>query len=170
MDDNGVFEITKLKDLNDDDVVLSSTWAMKKKSNGTYRARINARGFEQKHGVHYDRDTKAAPVVNDITINMVMIMIVIGCWYAHLIDVKGAFLKGDFDPKHRMFMAVPQGFEKWYPENVVLRLVKRLYGTNQAAYQFWIRLLACMKLVVMSRNDVDSCLYFKWTENGLVMV
>jgi hypothetical protein len=26
--------------------VMTSTWAMKKKSNGTYRARLNARGYE----------------------------------------------------------------------------------------------------------------------------
>jgi len=28
-----------------------STWAMKKKANGTFRARLNARGFEQVDGV-----------------------------------------------------------------------------------------------------------------------
>ena len=27
---------------------------MKKKSNGTYRARLNARGYEQHEGVHYN--------------------------------------------------------------------------------------------------------------------
>jgi hypothetical protein len=34
--------------------VMSSTWAMKKKSNGTYQARLNARGYEQVDGIHYD--------------------------------------------------------------------------------------------------------------------
>jgi hypothetical protein len=34
--------------------VLTSTWAMKKKANGKYRARMNARGYEQIDGVHYD--------------------------------------------------------------------------------------------------------------------
>jgi hypothetical protein len=36
------------------DKVLTTTWAMKKKSNGSYRVRINARGFEQLEGLHYD--------------------------------------------------------------------------------------------------------------------
>jgi hypothetical protein len=27
--------------------VLTSTWAMKKKANGTYQARLNAHGYEQ---------------------------------------------------------------------------------------------------------------------------
>jgi hypothetical protein len=48
--------------------ILTSTWAMKKKLNGTYHARMNARGFEQVDGRHYDRHNIAAPVTNDITI------------------------------------------------------------------------------------------------------
>jgi hypothetical protein len=44
--------------------VLSSTWAMKKKSNRTFHARVTARGYEQVNGIHYDEDTKASPVVN----------------------------------------------------------------------------------------------------------
>jgi hypothetical protein len=36
---------------------ITSTWASKKKSNGTYLARVNARGFEQIPGVHYDPKT-----------------------------------------------------------------------------------------------------------------
>jgi hypothetical protein len=48
--------------------ILTSTWAMKKKSNGTYRARMNARGFEQVDRRHYDRHDITAPVTNDITI------------------------------------------------------------------------------------------------------
>jgi hypothetical protein len=48
--------------------VLTSTWAMKKKANGEFRARLNARGYEQVDGAHYDEDTKSAPVTNNTTI------------------------------------------------------------------------------------------------------
>jgi hypothetical protein len=48
--------------------ILTSTWAMKKKSNGIYRARRNARGFEQFPGVHFDPKSIAAPVVSMMTI------------------------------------------------------------------------------------------------------
>jgi hypothetical protein len=34
-------------------------------------------------------------------------------------------------------MYIPEGFEKWYPSNVVLLLTKTLYGLKQAAMQFW---------------------------------
>ena len=48
--------------------VLMTTWAMKKKSNGTYRGRINEKGYEQVGGSHYSLDSIAAPVTNPITV------------------------------------------------------------------------------------------------------
>ena len=44
--------------------VLTSTWAMKKKASGKFRARLNARGFEQVDGIHCDKNTKSAPVTH----------------------------------------------------------------------------------------------------------
>lgn len=42
---------------------MKTTWAMKTKSNGQYWAQLNACGYVQIDGVHYNEDTKAAPVV-----------------------------------------------------------------------------------------------------------
>jgi hypothetical protein len=50
---------------------------------------------------------------------------------------KGAFLTAEFDSNHRMYVNVPKGFEHHYPGNVVLLLKRTLYGTCQAAMQFW---------------------------------
>jgi hypothetical protein len=74
--------------------ILTSTWAMKKKANGTYRARLNARGYEQVPGKHYNPNSIAAPVTSDITIRIVLTLLLLARWYAELIDVKGAFLHG----------------------------------------------------------------------------
>jgi hypothetical protein len=43
---SGVWNAVNKETLKSTDKVLTTTWAMKKKSNGSYRARINARGFE----------------------------------------------------------------------------------------------------------------------------
>jgi hypothetical protein len=47
-----VWRAVPKKDVPRSAKVMSSTWAMKKKSNGTYCARLNARGYEQVDGVH----------------------------------------------------------------------------------------------------------------------
>jgi hypothetical protein len=47
--------------------IITSTWAMKKKASGTYRARLNALGFEQVNQKHFDKTQISSPVVNEIT-------------------------------------------------------------------------------------------------------
>ncbi len=42
------------KDVLEGTKILTLTWAMKKKANGTYHARMNARGYEQVDGKHYN--------------------------------------------------------------------------------------------------------------------
>jgi hypothetical protein len=41
---------------------MAFTWEMKKKSNGTYHDRLNARGNEQEDGIHYDSSKISSPV------------------------------------------------------------------------------------------------------------
>ena len=77
--------------------VLTSTWAMKMKSNRTFRARLNARVYEQVNGIHYDEHDKAAPVVSKAMIHIILIIIIMANMVAHLIDVCGAFLHGIFE-------------------------------------------------------------------------
>jgi Reverse transcriptase (RNA-dependent DNA polymerase) len=100
--------------------ILTSTWAMKKKASGVYRARLNARGYEQIDGEHFDKDTKSSPVVSLMTIMIILILMVMAGWYGSLTDVHGAFLKGHFGPGEQLHMHVPQGFKKCYGGNVVL--------------------------------------------------
>ena len=65
---------------------------MKKKANRDFRARITARGFLQEEGVHFRGDSTAAPVTNETTIKLVLIMLTLAEWEGHVIDVKGALL------------------------------------------------------------------------------
>ena len=48
--------------------VLTTMWAMKMKSNGTCRGRLNACGYEQVDGSHYVSDSIAMSVTNPITV------------------------------------------------------------------------------------------------------
>jgi hypothetical protein len=96
---NTVWEVQKEKDVPKDATIMTSTWAMKRKANGTLRARMNAQGFEQINGEHYEEDDKAAPVVNDITIRIAMCLMVMAAWMAHIMDVHGAFLKREIQSR-----------------------------------------------------------------------
>ena len=54
--------------------VLTTMWAMKMKSNGTYHGRLNARGYEQVDGSHYTSDSIAMPVTNPIKVRIILML------------------------------------------------------------------------------------------------
>jgi hypothetical protein len=54
MVENVVWTPVQNSDVASDAKIITSTWAMKKKSNSTFRARLNGRGFEQVPGIHYE--------------------------------------------------------------------------------------------------------------------
>ncbi len=124
--------------------ILTSTWAMKKKSNGKFRARLNCRGYEQVPGIHYDEKSIASPVVSFITIRIALILMLVGNMRGEILDVRGAFLKGTFGNGEILYMHVPQGMEHHYPgRNIVLLLLKTIYGLKQAAYRFDLSIVDC---------------------------
>jgi hypothetical protein len=145
---HGVFKMVKRDEVPDDAKILTSTWAMKKKSNGTLQARINGRGYEQVDGEHYDKDDVASPTINVVTVRVILVLMLIMRGCAHLVDVNGAFLLGDFedDPvtheQRRVFMEIPQGFEDLVPDwcrplrDWIIELLRTLYRTKQAAKRF----------------------------------
>ena len=144
---------------------------MKKKANGTYRARLNARGYEQVDGVHYDSHNISAPVTNDVTICIVLVLMIMAGWVGELLDIKGAFLHGEFEDGKNVYMEVPEGFEKYYdPMYYVLLLLQTLYGLKQSALAFWRVLLKCFRDMKFKRSKADPCLYFAWhKKRGLTL-
>ena len=64
---------------------------------------------------HYDKDTMAAPVMNKAKIRIVFILMIMAGWYAELLDVRGAFLHGEFEKGMKLYMEVPDGFKSFYP-------------------------------------------------------
>ncbi len=93
---------------------ITSTWIMKTKSDGTYRARLVARGFQQVEGQHYDTTARSSPVTSDTAIWMVLTIMLVAKYEARVIDIKGAFLKGEFKNDEEIYMRVLEGFEKYY--------------------------------------------------------
>ena len=150
--------------------VLTLTSAMKKKANGKVRARLNAQGYKQVNGVHYDEDTKSALVTNNTSIRILFALLALAGWYADVVNVQGAFLNGRFADKEVLFMEVQEGFERHYGRNTVLRLKRTIYGLKQAAFAFWKELLLAFKSLKYLRSKANPCLYYKWgEEEGLVL-
>jgi hypothetical protein len=90
-----VFEPVDANEVQDAKI-LSSTWVMKERADGTCRARLTARGYEQIDGLHFDSSDTSVPEVNDTTIRIVFVLMIMAGWTAMLLDVRGAFINGRF--------------------------------------------------------------------------
>ena len=149
--------------------ILTTTWAMKKKANGTYRARVNARGYKQVKGVHYDESRTAAPVTNNTTIRIIYVLAILAGWIPYVVDVQGAFLNGRFGDNEHLYLEIPDGFKKYYDKTKLLKLNCTIYGLKQSAQEFWSELIKAFKTMEFRRSDGDPCCYFKKVDNRLVI-
>jgi Reverse transcriptase (RNA-dependent DNA polymerase) len=166
---NSVWMPVKLNNLPPTIKPLLTTWVLKKKVNGDFRARITAQGFLQEEGVHFRGDSTSAPVTNETTIKLVLILLTLADWEGHVIDVKGAFLKSQFNDGEEMYLQIPQGFEIYYNTGIVLKLQCTIYGLKQAALAFWRELLIAFNAMGFQRSSADPCLYYKNSKNGIVI-
>ncbi len=120
--------------------------------------------------MHYDGSSIHAPVTNASTIYIVLIFMLMEDWHSRIVDVKGAFLHGYFKEGKMIYMKVSHGFEKFCPEDMVLKLKKCMYKLKQAKMAFWQQLLLCMKSMEMVQSTTDPCLYHQWGEDRLVLI
>jgi hypothetical protein len=124
----GMAKAVRRRDMPGAAKILTSTWAMKKKASGRFRAPLNAQGFKQWEGVHYDAQSISAPLSSENVIRIVLVLLIMAGWVGEILDVQGAFLHGDFDYGKTIHMEVPQGFEKHYdPMYYVLLLLNTIY-------------------------------------------
>jgi hypothetical protein len=167
---NKVLKVVLQKDLPSGTKLINSIWVMKKKSNSMLHGQMNAIGFKQVEGQHYNNTTINSPVTNSATIRIRLTLMIMASMLAHVADVKGAFLHGEFEDGETIHMKVPQGFEKHFPEGSVILLKKCLYGLKQAARAFWRQLLHAASAMGLKQSTADPYLYYKWVDGWLVMM
>ena len=151
--------------------IMSTVWAMKKKSNGKLRGRLNLRGFQQRDGEHYISSSISSPVTNATTVRIALTLLAL-CpeWIAIVVDIEGAFLQGEFTDGEEIYIDVPEGFEEYYDDDTVLLLNVPIYGTKQGASCFYKKLVKTVKGRLYKRSQADPCLYYTWRNGRLVMM
>ena len=64
---------------------------MKKKANQEYHTHMAAHGFKQNEGKSFIHHDISSPVMNDITVQIVLVIMLMGSMHAHLVDVMVPF-------------------------------------------------------------------------------
>ena len=123
--------------------ILTCRWVYKRKvlsdgSVGRYRARLVARGFEQRDGDSYDSNTIHSPVVSKDGLRMMLSLAAGHNMRLHQLDVSAAFLQSDLEQP--LYMHAPAGFEKHVKPGEILELHKATYGLKQGSSSFFAAL------------------------------
>ncbi|UYV79748.1 FHDC1 [Cordylochernes scorpioides] len=129
------------------------------KDGGHYKARLVARGNEQKG---LDFDETFSPVVSTISLRMLLSLSVKKNLKFKTFDVKTAFLYGYLDEE--IFMYLPEGYE----DNKICRLKKALYGLRQAPSKWNKRFEAFLKTKGLVKSKLENCI-FKNQNGSLIL-
>ena len=109
------------------------------KKNGTYRARLVAKGYNQIAGVDFQHSF--TPVTNELTLRLFLITMLKKGYYCKIADVQTAFLHGHLEEE--LFLMLPDGYKEYKTKSgkrvkgKYLRLKKSIYGLVQAARAWW---------------------------------
>ena len=106
-----VWRKMKRRDLPNGRRCIKCKWVFKFKRNGIFRARLVACGYSEIPGIDFHHHF--GPVIHDITWRILIVCMMIWMLDAWLIDVKTAFLHGEFEEGERLFMDVPDGWEEY---------------------------------------------------------
>ena len=155
MEDCEVWEIIDEKEKPPDRRCVKHKWIFNIKRNGTFRARLVACGYSQIPGVDFTENY--APVVQDVTWRIVMVLGMLLKLKFTILDVETAFLHGNLEEE--IYMECPNGLD--HKPGEVLRLKKSIYGLVQAARQFYKRWKEVLNNIGFKESKADPCLFTK---------
>jgi len=165
----GVWDVVERNSIPEGRRLIVSKWVFKEKRDGRFRARLVCLGYSQIPGV--DFSDNYAPVGNDITFRVIMVLRLMYNLHAVLLDVETAFLYGKLEEE--IYMEIPTGFKEVYtnPGNdKVLVLKMEMYGLVQAARQWFKRLSDVLITLGYNPCESDPCLMYRIDEEVLCII
>jgi len=132
-----------------------------------------AKGYDQIAGVDFQYNF--APVINDITVRVLLVIWLVNGFDARVIDVKTAFLHGNLEED--IFIKLPEGYKEFirdkYDKNTEekhLKLEKSLYGLVQAAREWWKKFVKSLKQIGFQDFPNDNCVLSQNDEHGFCAI
>ncbi|UYV77663.1 hypothetical protein LAZ67_15001846 [Cordylochernes scorpioides] len=164
--ENDVYECTTLPP---GQTPIDCKWVLKTKLNSKgeitrYKARLVAKGFAQKKGIDYEETF--SPVARHDTIRTLLAIAANEDLKLVQFDIKTAFLYGDL--QDQIYIKQPEGFNNG--TDLVWELKKSLYGLKQSPRCWNQKIVNFMKERCLKESTADPCLFFRKTNDHLLII
>ncbi len=167
----GTFEMVEVSSLPESAEVLELLLLLSRKydANGNltrYKARIVLRGDQQND---CDFDETSSPVLGKIGLKLILALAVQFSLQLKKGDVLNAYLHAKMDKD--IYCQIPPGFPGYEQRGrMVYKVNQALYGAKQAGFLFNSLLDAFLRSQNFSRAREDSCVYFRQSQSGRLIV
>lgn len=165
--ENRTWSRTTRAALGKDVKIVSSKWVFSTKELGNggvrYKARLCARGFNQKKGKDYQETY--SPTASADSVRLLFAEATVRDLEVQALDVKCAYLHGDLDVT--IGMEAPEGYEG----GQILRLHKSIYGLKQSGRQWFKKLTDYLTNEGKFAQCVkDPCIFRKQSDDSTIVV
>lgn len=163
--DNKTWTLAPCSDYN----VVGNKWVfrVKRKKDGSvdkFKARVVAKGFNQRHWVDFSETF--SPIIKSATIQIVLSLRLNYGWQLKQMNVNNAFLQGKLSEE--VYMPQPIGFkEKDHPDHVC-KLNRAIYGLKQAP-RAWYHVLSKFLLDYGFTNSTSDASLFIYSSKDTIM-
>ena len=145
--------------------IVPSVWSMRRKRDLTtnniksHKARLNLHGGKQIYGMNYFETY--ALVVTWFAIRLVVIFGILFLWALRQVDFVMAYPQAPNEED--IYMEVPQGIEtaKGKSKDMVLKLLKNIYGQKQAGRVWNSYLVEKLASIGFHPSLIDDCVFFR---------
>ena len=141
---------------------MKSRWVFDIKRSGLFKVRLVACGYSQIPGVDFTESY--APVINDVSWRILLIIKILMKYEATIVDVETAFLFGDLEEE--VYMTC----KEVHDDDEVLLLIHSIYGLVQSARQYYIKFKEKLNKIGFYGGFPDPCLLMRKTEKGVVYI
>ena len=144
--------------------MVGSKWVFKVKKDVAgnvkcYKARLVAQGYTQVPGVNYF-DT-FMPVAKLASIQSVLALAARHDWEIHQVNVKSAYLNGEFEDAETIYMRQPPGFPISDRPGKILHLLQPLYGLKQSGCCWYEKLRELLEEAGFQRCESDHAVFIR---------
>ena len=148
-----VFEEVK----NEGQYAISTRWVFTLKD-GVHKARLVARGFED----HENEERTDSPTCSKMNLRIIMIIAAAKRWRINSLDIQAAYLQGKFIERD-IYLHPPTEANT----DCLWKLKKCVYGLNEAARMWYLRLSKELADLGMKKSRYDEAIFFWHKEEKL---